>query len=157
MGQVKKQASRTKRVETKLPGQSGCVPVRQPPGSMGCGVACVAFLTNCTYEQALEQFFRRDGVVGNPEKGGSGYDRGAMVKALKYAEKEYKIVTFGGTSEERRRAIDFPHNAIVFIRGEGYEAGHYLVRHHEGWMDPLQNKFRRKLLGRPVSWLAPGA
>lgn len=157
MGQVKKQARRAMRVEPKPRGQSGCAPVRQPRGSMGCGVACVAFLTNCTYEEAREQFFSRKGVVGNPENGGRGYDRGAMVKALEYAEKEYKIVTFGGASEERRRAIDFPQHAIVFIRGEGYEAGHYLVRHHEGWMDPLQNNFRRKLPGRPVSWLAPVA
>lgn len=118
----------------------------------GCGIACFAFVTDASYQQAAEylglnqaqssRFWCKDLTVALNEKG-----KPYVHKYVKPAQRN-KIYQEG---------------AIVLIaRSKRYPSGHYLVRHHSRWMDPWINVcqnhditmaksgFRQRLPGRPM-------
>lgn len=124
----------------------------------GCGVACFAFATHLSYEQAViwlgikqansNRFYVKD-------------FREALVRyGLKFSSKHIK---------PHNRHLAYKDGAIVLIRrSKFYPAGHYLVRHNNQWMDPwinLRNDksiakaksgFRKRLPGSAMYVLYPG-
>ena len=119
---------------------------------LGCGIACVAWITGKTYKQAKDLYFKdvkRAGTVG--------YFCRDLVSALAMAKKQYSY-------RYLRKKARFNEDSIVFIkRSKRYPAGHYLVKTAEVWMDPWINfdckkpyltaalaGFRKRLPGKPI-------
>lgn len=119
---------------------------------LGCGIACVAWITGKTYKQAKDLYFedaKRAGTLG--------YFCRDLVSALAMAKKQYSYRYLG-------KKARFNEGSIVFIkRSKRYPAGHYLVKTAEGWMDPWINfdyrkpyltaalaGFRKRLPGKPI-------
>lgn len=125
---------------------------------MGCGVACVAFITGVGYKKARDNYFK------NPKHASTvGYTCMELREAL----------AMGKLSNYKQRFAKgmktFRTNTIVFIkRSKKYPFGHYLVKTNERWMDPWINMdyrkpdlknacagFRNKLPGKPVFVVYP--
>jgi hypothetical protein len=108
---------------------------------MGCGVACVAFVANTTYRQALMR-------LNEHQASTAGYHLKELVGAL---------YTFGRTykhkhAKKRSNSYTYPEGAIVFInRSKKYPYGHYLVRHDAQWMDPWINILQDEKVGNAKS------
>ena len=115
--------------------------------AMGCGVACVAFVTGLAYNEAAACFE----VPARREARGRGYIRREMVAALKKANSAYRLRYFGTVTGARRAQV-VPSGAIVFVWNG--KVGHYVVRHEDVWMCPLQG-FIPKLAQVPTCYLAP--
>ncbi len=119
--------------------------------SFGCGIACVAFVSNTTYKDALKLF--RDGRRKAQEE---GFLLKEIVVALGKAglNYEYKYI------KNRIRKSIYKPNTIVFIkRSKKYPYGHYISRSIDNkWMDswinfpnlPVQSGFRNKLPDKPI-------
>lgn len=115
---------------------------------MGCGVACVAFVAGLKYKEAAARFL---GDAAQRETDGRGYIRREVVAALKDANLTYRLHSFGAVAGSKRAQM-VPHGAIAFVWNG--DVGHYLVRHHDTWMCPLQGFISE--LGRvPTCYLAP--
>lgn len=117
----------------------------------GCSIACVAFVTKNSYQDA-KKFFT------HPEYASTkGYYCGSIVHALKKLGLNY---FFRKIKEENKNLIK-KENSIVFIgRDKKYPEGHFLIKTKKGWMDPWINLpeeprksgFRKKLPGNPT-WI----
>ena len=120
--------------------------------SLGCGIACVAYVCGVKYKTAKERYFRG---LGDANK--KGFLCKDLVLTFSRAGKvyEYKYLK----TRKQLRA-----DTIVFIkRSEKYPFGHYLAKTTKGWMDPWINfskkeldvtsaksGFRKRLPGRAV-------
>ena len=127
--------------------------------SFGCGIACVAWITDESYKQAKKRYFKNSDSAST-----FGYLCKELVAALAKAKKQY------GYRYVKRR-LKFRNDSIVFIkRSKRYPAGHYLVRTNDGWMDPWINfnyrdadirkvkaGFRKRLPGKPIYVVFPNA
>ena len=125
--------------------------------SLGCGIACVAFVCNVSYKTAKKKYFKN---LGDADK--TGYFCKDIVKALSNADKMYNYKYI-------KRKIRLKTNTIVFLkRSKRYPAGHYLVRTINRWMDPWINfnidkpnvkeansGFRSRLPGKPIYVVFP--
>ncbi len=126
--------------------------------SMGCAVACTAYILERTYEQALK-------LYENPHNAWeTGFYCRDIVIALSKAGKNYK---FKRIKISRDHILDVP-DIIVFIeKSPNYPAGHFLVRtHQKSWMNPwinfpvialAQSGFQSELPGKPIYAVFPKA
>ncbi|MBI2327175.1 hypothetical protein HYU92_02545 [Candidatus Curtissbacteria bacterium] len=124
-------------------------PVKQED-SLGCGVACMAFILGINYQNSLN-FFKD----GRKKANKAGFFCREIVMALEKAglRYEYKYI-----KPKIKKKIYKP-NTIVFLRrSKKYPSGHYLCRADNKWMDPWINfpveekkaGFRRSLPGKPI-------
>lgn len=122
-------------------------PVKQED-LFGCGVACVAFILNISYQDSLTLF--TDGESKAKEEGFLCKEIIAALekKRLKY---QYKYL--------KARHNIYNSRTIVFLkRSKRYPAGHYLCKINGKWMDPWINfpnvkikaGFRNRLPGKPI-------
>jgi len=96
--------------------------------SMGCGAACVAYVTGSPYHVAVS-------ILGITKAQTRGFHIKELVEGLKY---------FGYSSHYSRIKVGerriYHEGDIVFIRRyKRYPYGHYLVKISQGWMDPWIN------------------
>lgn len=124
--------------------------------SMGCGIACIAFILGDDYESAKKYF--KD--LGDANKNGFLCRDLVLVLAKKGYKYDYHYL---------KRRIKFNEGTIVFVkRSKRYPEGHYLVKTKRGWMDPWINfnphsielkkaksGFRKKLPGKATYIVAP--
>jgi len=99
--------------------------------TLGCGVACVAAITNTTYQRALSLF-------SDPSHAWiRGFYAVELVNALLKVGVHYQHATFhlATHGEVLQRA-----GTIIYISPSSrYPLGHYLVRGVCGWMNPWMN------------------
>ncbi len=124
----------------------------------GCGVACFAFACDISYQQAVTKLGREQSVA-------HGWRPSDLVKALNDYGHMYK------NHYVRKKEFypqHYPEGTIVLIeRSETYPVGHYLIKHHDQWMDPwitmptdsklsnARSGFRKKLPGKVMYALIP--
>ncbi len=97
--------------------------------SMGCGVACVAYLLNVSYGQALRLFGHTSGSV-------RGYYCPEICKALAKGGLSYGWQKIS----PKNSGLLKKDMAIIFVAAnKRYPAGHYLVRTPKGYMNPWMN------------------
>lgn len=124
---------------------------------MGCGAACVAFVTNQHYRAVIEKL--------GPEKAQSS---GFYLKDLNLVLSGLGLSCEGKYVKPRIKTQIYTEGAIVFIkRSSRYPEGHYLVRHNKHWMDPwinfgstkniaeAESGFRKRLPGKAQWALIP--
>ena len=125
--------------------------------SFGCGVACVAWITNKSYKRAKKEYFKDANSASI-----FGYLCRDLVAALAKAKKQYSYKYVKGR-------LRFRDGYIIFIkRSKRYPAGHYFVKTGKGWMDPWINfdyrnaevnransGFRKRLPGKPIYVISP--
>jgi hypothetical protein len=123
----------------------------------GCGIACFAFATKQTYEQAekflgskqaLSTRFWCKNLAAELNSFGLAYQHKYIKPSLR--KKIYKEKTI-----------------VLIARSKHYPAGHYLIRHNNQWMDPWINLpcdkniknarsgFRKRLPGNPIYAILP--
>jgi len=124
--------------------------VRQEDG-LGCAVACVAFVLNIPYLEAISLF--ADGKRRVKEEANFYCPEIAQIlnsAGLKYDWKKLS---------EKPEKIIYNNYSIVFIeRSPKYPYGHFLCRYEDTWMDPYINLpdkviaagFRKELPGKPT-------
>lgn len=96
---------------------------------MGCGVACVAFAANKTYQQAAK-------ILGQDKARSVGFQLKELVDALSQYGLGYH---FKHVKPKMKESI-YQDGVIVFIkRSPRYTYGHYLIRHSGLWADPWIN------------------
>lgn len=125
-------------------------PVRQED-SMGCAVACVAFVLEITYEEAIKLF--EDGPTRVKSK--ADFYCPEIVRILNSNGLNYRWKKLKGVAHIEA----YSHLSIVFVkRSAGYPYGHFLARYKKKWMDPWINipdknmraGFRKYLPGNPT-------
>ncbi len=126
------------------------VPVAQED-PLGCAVACIAFVLNISYKNALRLF--QDGE--NRVKSSPDFYCKEIVQVLNKSGLDY---SYRYISTKLRHRI-YKQGSIVFIRrSRRYPVGHYLYRVKSAWMDPWINipstdrkaGFRKRLPGNPI-------
>ena len=128
-------------------------PVKQED-SLGCAVACTAFILRKSYAQSLSLFengFRKANTTGILCK--------EIVTALNLAGLKFEYKHIKGKNRIYRA------NTIVFLRrSKKYTNGHYLVRASKNkWMDPWLNfpneeieaGYRTRLPEKPIYAIFP--
>ncbi len=124
--------------------------------SLGCGIACVAFILDKNYTDT-KKYFKGLGDVNK-----TGYLCRDLVRVLAKKDLNYDY-------HYLKRRITFKEGTIVFIkRSKRYPVGHYLVKAKNGWMDPWINfdsqsfdlkkaksGFRKKLSGKAIYAITP--
>ena len=124
-------------------------PIKQE-NPLGCAVACVAFILEINYQNALKFFDN-----GEVKADDIGFFCREIVMVLDKAGLKYNYKYL----KDRIRREIYKQNTIVFIkRSDKYPAGHYLCRSNDKWMDPwinFPNKkirvgFRKRLPGKPI-------
>ena len=104
-------------------------PVRQEDG-LGCAVACVAFVLNLSYKDAVNLFT-------------NGKER-VKKKANFYCPEIVSVLKNTGMTYKWKKVIDthdkeiYKNFSIVFIQDGKY--GHFLCRYNNTWMDPWVNR-----------------
>ncbi len=95
---------------------------------LGCGIACVAFVSKLSYNYAKKNYFSK------PHQASTlGYLCKDLVKALSKAGKDYQY-------NYLKSRVMYKENSIIFIkRSKKYPVGHYLVKTKNGWMDSWIN------------------
>lgn len=120
--------------------------------SMGCAVACVAFLLGISYKKAKNMF----------EYPKHSFTRGfycrEIVNTLKSGGLNYDFCKF----KKGREKIMNKYSVIIFTeRNKNYPKGHFLVRTKNGWMNswinfpyikPAQSGFQKSLPGK-AKWI----
>lgn len=126
------------------------VPIRQKD-NLGCGIACLAFVANRSYEEIVNDLGKE-----KIKKGLYCREIVQYLKKLGYAKTECHYL------KSKWRKKIYQNKTIVFIRSKKYPYGHYLVRYKNFWMDPwinfLKEKeiknakagFRKRLPGTPI-------
>lgn len=129
-------------------------PIKQE-SQLGCAVACVAYLLNIPYREALRLF-----SDGKRKAETVGFICKEIIFALKSKGLNYKYKYL----KEKYRQKIYKLNSIVFLRrSKKYPAGHYLCRASDKWMDPWVNfpdskieaGFRKKLPEKPIYFIYP--
>jgi len=125
-------------------------PVKQEDG-LGCAVACVAFVLEISYKEALSLF--KDGQTRVKSKANFYYPE--IVEILSSEGMNYGWKKLIDTSEKEI----YSDYSIVFIRrSKNYQYGHFLARYEGKWMDPwinlpdknIKSGFRSILPGEPT-------
>lgn len=123
----------------------------------GCGIACFAFATECTYRQAVK-------LLGDKQAISTRFWVKDLAAALNRSGKRY---THKYVKPHLRNSIYKEGTIILIARSRHYPAGHYLIRHENHWMDPWINLpfdkdiknaksgYRKRLPGRPMYLLFP--
>jgi len=120
--------------------------------SLGCGFACLAFVTGLSYDHIISYF----GKIKAKKEG--LYCR----EIVNFLKRFFPKAHFKYLKPKWKRKI-YQDGTIVFIkRSEKYPYGHYLVRYKNLWMDPWINLlkderitkakagFRKRLPGKPI-------
>lgn len=118
--------------------------------AFGCAIACVAFVLNIKYSDAIKLFKN-----GENKARSSGFYCKEIIEILKNAgfNFQYKYI------KPRIRNKIYQKHSIVFIkRSDKYRYGHYLVRFENKWMDPwinfsqknIKSGFRKRLPGKAI-------
>ncbi len=120
--------------------------------NFGCGIACLAFITNRPYGQIAAE-------LGEKKAKTEGFFCRELVTYLKSLgyQAEYHYL-----NQKWRKRI-YQEKTIVFLkRSKNFPFGHYLVRDQALWMDPWINfpkeknlekakaGFRKRLPGKPI-------
>lgn len=124
---------------------------------MGCGAACVAFIANITYIQAVN-------VLGQAKARTVGFHLKELVDGLGHFRLSYKFKLM----KPKVEPSIYQEGVIVFIkRSHKYPYGHYLIRHNSLWADPWVNLvidknianaksgYRQRLPGKPQWVILP--
>jgi hypothetical protein len=124
---------------------------------MGCGAACVAFVTNQSYSDIALKLGRD-----------KAHSFGFYLKELHSLLSELGFLYEGKYVKPKIKNRIYEQGAIVFIkRSSKYPEGHYLIRFQEYWMDPWINftsstsienaksGFRKRLPGKAQWVLLP--
>lgn len=123
--------------------------------SMGCAVACVAFVTNHSYSQALRLFELPNNA------GRTGYYCNDIIKALKKGREDY---TYNYLKSRKKFLLLFCGGIVYLRKSKRYPRGHYLARAGKSlWMDPWKNfpktprksGFRKRLPEKAIYILYP--
>ncbi len=120
--------------------------------SMGCAIACVAFLLRKSYKETKKLF-------DNPRYSlRRGYYCNEIVKVLNKNGLKY---TFSRINRKNKNYI-IKFGTIVFIgRSKKYPLGHYLIKTKKGWMNswinfpiisPAKSGFQKILPGK-AKWI----
>jgi len=98
---------------------------------MGCGVACVAYIAEITYQAALKLFKNPENA---PDK---GYYCRDIVEALRNLGKNY---TYRALKADNKELLS-KKNIIVFCaKSKKYPLGHFLAKKDDDlWMNPWAN------------------
>lgn len=121
--------------------------------NLGCGIACLAFVTNKTYEEAVHDLGKEKSQTKELY----------CKEIVSYLKKIGYQAEFRYLKPKWRNKI-YQDKAIVFIkRSKKYPYGHYLVRYENCWMDSWINfsiengnvknaysGFRKRLPGKPI-------
>lgn len=120
--------------------------------SFGCGAACLAFLTDATYQEITSQ-------LGQSKAKTQGY----LCKDLCALLNKYGFSCSYKYLKPHLKRFIYTNNTIVFIkRCNKYPGGHYLIRYKNLWMDPWVNfktdkniknaepAFTKRLPGKPI-------
>jgi len=120
--------------------------------NFGCGIACLAFITDRPYEKIAEGLDKEKAKT----EGFSCWELVAYLKSLGYRA-EYHYL-----NQKWRKKI-YQEKTIVFLkRSKKFPFGHYLVRYHTLWMDPwidfpkeknlekAKAGFKKRLPGKPI-------
>ncbi|MEO5949776.1 MAG: hypothetical protein ABIP74_05205 [Candidatus Saccharimonas sp.] len=123
----------------------------------GCGVACFAFATNQTYQQAATW-------LGKEQASSDRFWCKDLAAALNRCGLNY-ISKYARPHVIEKTKVE---GAIVLLkRSKDYPVGHYLIRHNGLWMDPwinlpennhiarAESGFRDKLPGEPMYFVYP--
>ena len=96
---------------------------------MGCGLACVACVTNTSYDAVLE-------LSDQDHASSKGYMCRDLIKILAQLGQDYE---YKKVNAKTRKHFDTIGSIVFIARSEEYPAGHYLVRTEKGWMNPWKN------------------
>lgn len=115
----------------------------------GCAVACVAFVLNISYLDALRLFPNGKNRV----KIGGCFSPREIASILNSQGRQYRQRYI---KSYKKRHVVREGSIILIARSRRYVTGHYLVRHNEMWMDPWinlveyprQGGWRKRLPGR---------
>lgn len=127
------------------------IPISQKD-ELGCAVACLAFLTNKSYQEVIDEL-NRPVVI----------KRGVYCKEItSYLNKLGYKANYHYLNSKWRNKI-YKHKTMVFIkRDRRYIFGHFLIRYKNMWIDPWINfqkdknvknseaGFRKRLPGKPI-------
>lgn len=118
-------------------------PVKQEDG-LGCAVACVAFILQIPYSDALNLF--DDGERRVKEQ--ADFYCPEIVKILKNTGRTYSWKKLS----HRNIQLVKENYSIVFIKkSKSRPFGHFLARYNDTWMDPwIKAGFREELPGDPT-------
>ena len=98
---------------------------------LGCAVACVAALCGTSYDEAL-RFFDQPELAWT-----RGYYCSEVTSALNQLGLDYIFEVYDAN---RHSSALEKSGTIVFVGScPAYPAGHYLLRSHQGWMNPWSN------------------
>lgn len=101
----------------------------------GCGVACLAFVLDISFQQALD-------VLGKDYSVKHGWRPSDLVSALNKNGFSYR-----NNYVRKKQINNYPDGTIVLIaRSLEYPVGHYLVLKNNQWMDPWINMHKDNLL-----------
>jgi len=106
-------------------------PVRQEDG-LGCAVACVAFVLEISYQEALTLF--DDGRTRVKSK--ANFYCPEIVEILNSKGMNYRWKKLIDTSEKE---INSDYSIVFIKRSKKYPYGHFLARYEGKWMDPWIN------------------
>jgi len=125
---------------------------------MGCGLACIAFVTGLEYEDVAAYFKKENSTIIKDI-----YCKD-VVRLLKIFKRDYR---YNYLKPRLIRKI-YQKGAIVYVRKcKKYPRGHYLARANGCWMDPWINLtadrniehaeagFRKRLPGKPIYIIYP--
>ncbi len=104
-------------------------PIHQEHG-FGCGVACVAFALDLSYQEALRLFKKAENAWMK------GYMCKDLVEALASGGRNYKHFWY-----QKRHEHHLGQDGVIVYtkKSSKYPAGHYLIKTKKGWMNPWSN------------------
>ena len=122
----------------------------------GCGLACIAYLTNKKYRQITN--LNPENLQRATTNGYRGKFLADILNSLD-PESKWKTKYCGKTLNPK-----IPNNSIIYIaKNDKYKFGHYIVKTEFGFMNPFSNltevlgdskksvaKFEKKICGVPV-------
>ncbi len=106
-------------------------PIKQEDG-LGCAVACVAFVLNISYQEALRLF--TDGQIRVREK--ANFYCPEIVEILNSKGLKYRWQKLG---KKPIKEIYSDYSIVFIKRSENYPYGHFLARYKNKWMNPWIN------------------
>ena len=118
----------------------------------GCGIACFAFATRMTYQQATK-------YLGEMQANSERFWIKDLTNALNVYGKNY---VSRHIKPHLKIKVNEEGTIVLIRRSKRYPSGHYLIRHNGHWMDPWINVllnsdiksaksgYRKRLPGRPM-------
>jgi hypothetical protein len=117
---------------------------------MGCGIACIACVSDSTYSGAIKFLNARYAFT-------RGYYCRDIVKALEKLGLRY---AYGRSTAKNKRYLRRKGTIVFIERSSNYPNGHYLAKTGNGWMNswinypkrPIKSGFNRRLPGK-AQWI----